>query len=166
VHDADHVIGAHTEHKVGAVAMAVVAEVAAGGGAEHRGGEPDDAELEDRLPVTGDGVLDDEVVGLGLLEEEAPVAAVEGEVAAAAERRAAEGGGVRGGDEAQGGVDEVGPSEEAEQAGGVVEAAERMRRQGLQTREARTRCAGSFGGRRRRISATALGIGEGFGRLG
>lgn len=32
-----------------------VAVVAAARGAEHRGGEPDDAGLEDRLPVTGDG---------------------------------------------------------------------------------------------------------------
>jgi hypothetical protein len=50
VHEADHIIGADTEHKVGAVAMAVAVR-----GAEHRGGEPDDAGLEDRLPVTGDG---------------------------------------------------------------------------------------------------------------
>ena len=51
VHDADHVVGAHTEHMVGAAAVAA-AVVAAG-----RGAKPDDAGLGHRLPVTVDGVL-------------------------------------------------------------------------------------------------------------
>ena len=51
MHDADHVVGAYTEHMVGAAAVAA-AVVAAGHGAE-----PDDAGLGHRFPVTVDGVL-------------------------------------------------------------------------------------------------------------
>lgn len=126
MHDAGLRTVARAEHKVGA-AMAV-AVVAAGHGAEHRGGEPPGLGLAHHLlPAAGDEVPDDEAVtGLGILEEDAPVAAVEDDVAAVMGRRRplVEGGSVRGGDDTGGGVvDGVRPCEEGEQRRGPVEAA-------------------------------------------